>query len=76
MKVDTTDFMFFPQFVLALVKAMEQGKTVIEFKRGRSAPGHDHIDIEFEVRITKFDGKPLPRITQRMLQKAKKETKQ
>ena len=72
-KVNADKFMFFPEFMLALMRAIEQHQTVLTFERTKAC--HDGLDVEFEVCIKKLNGKAMPRITQRMLQQAKKETK-
>lgn len=78
-KVNANSFMFFLDFHRALVRAMGEGRTVETFAHtlgGTSGFGDGpQLDIEFEVRITKFNGGALPRVTQRTLQQMKKETK-
>lgn len=75
--VNANRFMFFLDFHHALFEAIREGKTVETFAHtwgGSSGFGDGpQLDIEFEVRITKFNGEALPRITQRMLQSTKKE---
>lgn len=71
-KVRANSFMFFPEFMLTLMRALEQGVSATEFEHFSNEGG---LDIEFEVYIKKVNGKALPRVTQRMLQQAKKETK-
>ncbi|KLN54713.1 hypothetical protein [Variovorax paradoxus] len=76
-KVNANSFMFFLDFHRALFEAIREGKTVETFTHtwgGGSGFGDGpQLDIEFEVRITKFNGEAMPRITQRMLQSMKKE---
>lgn len=78
-KVNANSFMFFLDFHRALVAAMREGRTVEKFAHvlGGSSGfgGGEQFDIEFEVRITKFNGEALPRITKPSLQSTKKETK-
>lgn len=73
MKVNADRYMFFPEFMLALMEAIEKNTSVVVFER--SSASDDGLAIEFEVYIRKLNGKTVPRITQRMLQQAKKETK-
>lgn len=75
-KVDANQFLFFPEFRMALLKAIQDGHTVLNFEHtsgeGTGYGGGKRLDLEFEARITKINGEAVPRITQRMLQKAKK----
>ena len=77
-KVNANRFMFFLDFHRALFEAIRDGRTVESFAHtwgGSSGFGDGpQLDIEFEVRITKFNGEALPRIKHSNL-KTTKETK-
>lgn len=75
MKVNANQFLFFPEFRIELLKAIQGGHSVVVFEHrsgeGSGYGGGTRLDIEFEARITKINGEAVPRITQHMLQKAK-----
>ena len=56
--VDISGFLWMPQFMLAMLKPLKEGVTVVPMV-------HEDADqrIEFEVRIKKLNGRPVPRNT-------------
>lgn len=65
--VNASGFLFMSELIVAALKALENGATVTQFTGAMRETG---LDLEFEVRITKVDGKPLPRMTRNVANKA------
>lgn len=66
--IDANNFVFFPDLMIAALKGLERGATVTRYHH--EAPRAD-IAVEFEVRITKLNGKSLPRATEGMATRTK-----
>lgn len=80
MKVNANQYLYFLDFQHALLEAIRDGHSVVEFTHtlgGDSGYGRrdvPRLDIEFEARITRINGDAVPRI--KASKATKKEPKQ
>lgn len=65
--VNASGFLFMSELLVAALKSLESNATVTTFTGAMRDAG---LELEFEVHITKVDGKPLPRMARRAANKA------